>query len=204
MFKKENYICDAVRFQKHSFNNYQIHLLLFSVCGHNSITDVVFVYDIAAIGNQKTQVINYFVYDAVRHFDISRRTIQVGRLTDNCPRQSNIDLTASDDLSAFHRLDFPGFYSLLRNLHSSFTWRQYANQLAVLFIDENTQRIDDIIRFLRAYINHKVLIVAIGNDTMAGKEHLLLSERHRLVRIPAYGDLIASKPKLMEKLCEMV
>jgi len=181
-------------------------IYVLAACGTGSVADVIFVYDAAALGARKSQLLTSFVHDVTRSLQLSPEYLRIGRRTDNCPSVSDIELISAQENDIFVSLTFPGIQMLVRKLYDVFPGRLDAKNLAVLFVDESTQNIETATRYLKRDRNFKVMVVAIGDTSMARIASDLASEplSDYLVNIPTYMSLASSKYEFLQKLCYLI
>lgn len=174
-------------------------------CGSNSVADVIFVYDAPGLGARKARLLTSFVHDITRQLQTTSGKLRIGRRSDNCPN-SNIDLTTDIDLRAFSNIMFPGIETLLGQLRMAFPNRLDAKNLAVLFVDESTQNIELATRVLKGDLNFHVMVIAIGDMSLARVASDLATYPHNdyLMNIPSYMSLNAYRLEFLQKLCYLI
>ncbi|OWF48419.1 Cartilage matrix protein [Mizuhopecten yessoensis] len=175
-------------------------------CGADSLADVIFVYDAAGLGARKARLLTSFVHDVKRGLQTAPDGLRIGRRSDNCPSNSNIDLTTDTNLRAFNSIQFPGIETLLGQLRMVFPNRLDAKNLAVVFVDESTQNIELATRVLKGDVNFHVMVVAIGDLSLARLASDLASLPHNdyLMNVPSYMSLGAYRYEFLQKLCYLI
>lgn len=165
--------------------------------------DVLFTYDSFALGSRKSQMINFFIHDVLNSLDFSNGNLQVGRLTDNCPELTNIPISAGKNLSAFAITTYPGISSLLQKMNSSFSNREDAKKLGVLFLDDSTEGIERAIRVIKMGLDFKLMVIGIGDHKTTDSAGDLCSypKHDYFLQVPKYASLLRIRSKLLDKLC---
>ncbi|XP_060073229.1 collagen alpha-4(VI) chain-like [Ylistrum balloti] len=175
-------------------------------CGADSLADVIFVYDAPGLGARKARLLTSFVHDVTRGLQTASGRLRIGRRSDNCPPNSNIDLTTDANLRAFSNIQFPGIETLLGQLRMAFPNRLDAKNLAVVFVDESTQNIELATRVLKGDLNFHVMVVAIGDMSLARLASDLATFPHNdyLMNIPSYMSLGSYRYEFLQKLCYLI
>ncbi|XP_033750922.1 uncharacterized protein LOC117335108 [Pecten maximus] len=178
---------------------------LFS-CGADSLADVIFVYDAPGLGARKARLLTSFVHDVTRSLQTSSGKLRIGRRSDSCPSNSNIDLTTDINLQAFSNIMFPGIETLLGQLRMAFPNRLDAKNLAIVFVDESTQNIELATRVLKGDLNFHVMVIAIGDMSLARVASDLASLPYNdyLMNIPSYMSLGEYRYEFLKKLCYLI
>lgn len=175
-----------------------------SACSGDKETDVLFAYDASSLGFRKSEVIGRFVYTLVSSLDLSTGKVNVGRITDNCPRYSNVPL--GRDTKLFTDLQFPGIGQLLQSMNQSFPTRLNVKRVGVLVVDESTTGERDAIDFIKKNPSFDLMVIAIGDPYTTGFAADLASDPdfNYLVRVPKYSDLSTAFSQVLDKLCTII
>lgn len=164
----------------------------------------MFAYDAPSLGFRKSEVIGRFIYTLVSSLDFSSGKLQVGRVTDNCPQNSNVPL--GRDTKQFTELRFPGIGELLQSMNHSFPTRTGAKRLGVLVVDESTTGERSAIEFIKKNPKFELMVIAIGDPYNTGFASDLASNPNfnYLVRVPSYSELSTSFSNVLDKLCTII
>lgn len=175
-----------------------------SACSGDKETDVLFAYDASSLGFRKSEVIGRFVYTLVSSLDLSTGKVNVGRITDNCPRYSNVPL--GRNIKLFTDLQFPGIGQLLQSMNQSFPTRLNVKRVGVLIVDESTTGERDAIDFIKKNPSFDLMVIAIGDPYTTGFAADLASDPdfNYLVRVPKYSDLSTTFSQVLDKLCTII
>lgn len=165
----------------------------------------MFAYDASSLGFRKSEVIGRFVYTLVSSLDLSTGKVNVGRITDNCPRYSNVPL--GRNIKLLTDLRFPGIGQLLQSMNQSFPTRlNDAKRVGVLIVDESTTGERDAIDFIKKNPSFDLMVIAIGDPYTTGFAADLASDPdfNYLVRVPKYSDLSTTFSQVLDKLCTII
>lgn len=136
--------------------------------------------------------------------DLSSGKVNVGRITDNCPRYSNVPL--GRDTKLFTELKFPGIGQLLQSMKRSFPTTVNVKRVGVLVVDESTTGEREAIEFMKRNNIFDLMVIAIGDRYNTGFAADLASDPdfNYLVRVPKYSDLSTAFSKVLDKLCTII
>lgn len=203
---------DALYVLKQKTSLFTIHVVSYvycafffvSACSGDKETDVLFAYDASSLGFRKSEVIGRFVYTLVSSLDLSTGKVNVGRITDNCPRYSNVPL--GRNIKLFTDLQFPGIGQLFQSMNQSFPTRLNVKRVGVLIVDESTTGERDAIDFIKKNPSFDLMVIAIGDPYTTGFAADLASDPdfNYLVRVPKYSDLSTTFSQVLDKLCTII
>ncbi|XP_061172938.1 cartilage matrix protein-like [Saccostrea echinata] len=173
-------------------------------CSGDKETDVLFAYDVSSLGFRKSEVIGRFIHTLVSSLDLSTGKVNVGRITDNCPRYSNVPL--GRDTKLFTELKFPGIGQLLKSMNKSFPVSSNVKRIGVLVVDESTTGEREAVEFIKKNNNFELMVIAIGDRQNTAFAADLASDPdfNFLVRVPQYSDLSTSFSRVLDKLCTAI
>jgi hypothetical protein len=170
-------------------------------------TDMMFIYDTAALGPSKAEAISQFIATVVGGLDLWSGFLHIGRITDNCPTGGNFQLSNKLTSADFTSIGFSSYSTLLKKLRragftSEYGGRDDATNTAVLFIDSDMQDSDKTAlneaKALRG--STEVFIVAIGNSPTI-TEFSRTFRGNNYFQVDSFSDLQTSSANFLRKLC---
>ncbi|XP_041363645.1 uncharacterized protein LOC121379208 [Gigantopelta aegis] len=183
-------------------------------CGRGKRTDIMFLFDAAAMGTTKVGVIQDFVADVIQEFNMAQDATHVGILSSNL-HHDDIKLNMYLDRNSLGKdlrsRDYPELSQLVRNLRLySFNpangGRSGAHKMAVLFLDERLRNPAKMMaEILRAkYVNIEIVVVTIGSQYDKSEVLRIATSQNHVISIPSFQTLAKSKEAFVRKFCSFV
>ncbi|GAB1598663.1 collagen alpha-1(XII) chain-like, partial [Argonauta hians] len=184
-------------------------------CGSRQPADILFAHDSSNAGAVNTRQTLSFIKSVVSEFDVDPNHIQVGLLSNNCPRTSGFSFgvhkNKDDVLRSLNSLESSSMTKLIHKLrrhgfHSSKGKRTMAKKIGIIIIDSSSEK--PLTALEEAEIARsqgiELFIIAIG-DSFSKKEIKLLCSSpatEHLFTVRNYQELQNIKNKLLEKICD--
>lgn len=182
------------------------------MCDTRRPADIVFAVDYATIGVKKAKKVLKFVKQSVSMLDIGSDRIHVGVLTNDCPRELDIDLGdhytsdgVQEDLEA---MEMPSQAELLKKARRRSFSRFYGarvdvQQTLVLFVDD---KLDNPTRVAQEAMRTKarkiqIIVVAIGSRLDLKNLQKLATGEDSVIQVNSYDDLSKSREDIFSVIC---
>lgn len=183
-------------------------------CGTRQPADVLFAHDSANAGVYRTKQTLHFIKSLVQEFDIDPEHIQVGLLSNNCPRTSgfsfsahkdknavleSLELKSSDLAKLIHKLRRHGFE--LGNGK-----RNMAKKIGIIVVDSGSEdpvsALDEAQQARSQGI--ELFVIAVGEAFSAEETKMLCSSpaTEHLFKVPSYEELESIRSQLLERICD--
>ncbi|XP_045215666.2 cartilage matrix protein-like [Mercenaria mercenaria] len=173
-------------------------------------TDVMFVYDSAALGPTKSEAISQFIATIVSGLDLSSGFLHVGRVTDNCPTGGNFQLSNRLSAADFTSIGFSSYTNLIEKVRragftSEYGGRDDASRSSILFVDSEMNGLDG--RALSAakelLKSSEVFVVAVGNSQTI-RDFSQSFRGNNFLHVDSYNELPLTSNVFLNQLCYFI
>ncbi|XP_046581489.1 cartilage matrix protein-like [Haliotis rubra] len=182
-----------------------------SACHSDTLADVMFVFDSAAMGSTKTSKLQEFIGTVVDEFNFADGVMRAGVVSRNC-HDGDIELGEHSDKDEFAKdlrnRDYPDLSQVLRKMHRhSFTLehgaREMARRMAVVFVDDKLEIPKGVFHEIEESKNKniEIFVVAIGEEVDIAKVEAMASSPDHVFPIPDYDVLRETNLQLIDVLC---
>ncbi|XP_029648870.1 collagen alpha-1(XII) chain [Octopus sinensis] len=184
-------------------------------CGSRQPADVLFAHDSSKAGAAKTRLTFNFIKSIVGEFDVDPNHIQVGLLSNNCPRSTGFSFGAHknkfDVLNSLNALESSSMAQLIHKLRrhgfqSSNGKRTMAKKIGIIIVDSSSEK--PLTALEEAEIARsqgiEIFIIAIGESFSKKEIKLLCSSpaTEHLFTVRNYEELESIRAKVLEKICD--
>ncbi|CAI9734866.1 Hypothetical predicted protein [Octopus vulgaris] len=184
-------------------------------CGSRQAADVLFAHDSSKAGAAKTRLTFNFIKSIVGEFDVDPNHIQVGLLSNNCPRSTGFSFGAHknkfDVLNSLNALESSSMAQLIHKLRrhgfqSSNGKRTMAKKIGIIIVDSSSEK--PLTALEEAEIARsqgiEIFIIAIGESFSKKEIKLLCSSpaTEHLFTVRNYEELESIRAKVLEKICD--
>lgn len=183
-------------------------------CGTRQPADVLFAHDSANAGVSRTKQTLNFIKSVVKEFNIDPEHIQVGLLSNNCPRTSGFSFSAHKDKNAvLESLELKSsdlaklIYKLRRHgFEMANGKRTMAKKIGIIVVDSGSEdpvsALDQAERARSQGI--ELFVIAVGEAFSAEEIKMLCSSpaTEHLFKVPSYDDLEMIRSQLLERICD--
>ncbi|XP_046581539.1 cartilage matrix protein-like [Haliotis rubra] len=182
-----------------------------SACHSDTLADVMFVFDSAAMGSTKTGKLQEFIGTVVDEFNFADDVMRAGVVSRNC-HDGDIELGEHSDKDEFAKdlrnRDYPDLSQVLRKMHRhSFTLehgaREMARRMAVVFVDDKLEIPKGVLYEIEKAKDDdiEIFVVAIGEDVDMTKVEAMATSSGHVFPIPDYDVLHETNLQLIDVLC---
>ncbi|XP_071117256.1 matrilin-4-like [Haliotis cracherodii] len=182
-----------------------------SACHSDSLADVMFVFDSAAMGSTKTGQIQEFIGTVVDEFNFADDVMRAGVVSRNC-HDGDIELGEHSDKDEFAKdlrnRDFPELSQVVRKMHRhSFTLeqgaREMARRMAVVFVDDKLEIPKRVFHEIEKAKDDdiEIFVVAIGEDVDMTEVEVMATSAGHVFQIADYDALRETNLQLIDVLC---
>lgn len=182
-------------------------------CAARIETDVMFSYDAAAMGTKNARKIQNFIGDIVSNFgNMEDKTLQAGVLSGYCENK-DIHLNRfneKDELkTTLTNIEHKGLDHIAHQLHrhsydESRGGREGARRIAVVFMDESTEKMEILISELENARKKDIEVRVVSVGANVDRESLMrvASKPEDIVSISSYEELELIKDEYIDKFCQ--
>lgn len=171
---------------------------------------MMFVYDTAALGPAKSEVISGFISQIVSNLDLSSGYLHLGRVTDNCPTGGNFQLSNRLAAADFTSIGFSSYSNLIKKVRragftAEYGGRNDATNAAVLFVDSEMNGSDgSALREAKELLgSSEVFVVTIGNSQTI-REFSRSFRGNNYLHVDSYTDLPSAANTFLNQICYFV
>ncbi|KAL5004709.1 hypothetical protein ScPMuIL_018165 [Solemya velum] len=178
-------------------------------CRKGTVADVMFVYDPTSLGADKTQHVTDFVAKVSQKMDVVSDNVRVGRMTENCPTNTDVSLSGPESVTSLKSLQLSGFGNLLlkvarRGFSESNGGRPEARSVAVLFLDTDSKDLRSAFHASKHLSDTNMFVVY--NENVVDMETALkfVSTPDRLMSYSSYAHLSKLQDNFLKMFCSVL
>ncbi|VDI08206.1 matrilin-1-like [Mytilus galloprovincialis] len=183
-------------------------------CGLKGTADMMFCFDSAATGTARSKIVYNFITEITDEFNMNDGDgIRVGIMSRNC-HEHDIhldDYIQKDELmGAINSIEFQGMGPILHNMRKhgfkeSHGGRTEARKIAVLFVDEETEKLDFVFQEAAEAKSQgiEVYVVSIGNVNVDVLRKIASEPvGSHVIKVSSYDDVPLLKEDFVNSVCE--
>lgn len=182
-------------------------------CGLRQKADMMFCFDSAAVGSQRSRIVYKFITELTDEFNMDDSSMRVGVTSRNCHEHDiHLDDYVQKDalLDAINSIEYRGLAPVIHNMRKhafsqSHGGRDEAKKIAVLFVDEDTDKLDFIIKEAEETKKQgiEVFVVSIGQvDISALRKIASEPVGSHVIKVSSYKDIPMLKEDFINSVCQ--
>ncbi|CAC5389271.1 COL6A [Mytilus coruscus] len=183
-------------------------------CGLKGIADMMFCFDSAATGTARSKIVYNFITEITDEFNMNDGDgIRVGIMSRNCHEHDihlNDYIQKDELMGAINSIEFQGMGPILHNMRKhgfkeSHGGRTEARKIAVLFVDEETEKLDFVFEEAAEAKSQgiEVYVVSIGNvDVNVLRKIASEPVGSHVIKVSSYDDVPLLKDDFVNSVCE--
>lgn len=181
-------------------------------CGLRGKADMMFCFDSAATGSARSKILYNFITEITDEFDMEK-SMRVGIMSRNCHEHDiHLDEYIEKDalVGAIHEIEFQGLSPVIHNMREhgfkqSHGGRIEARKIAILFLDEDTEKLDFVINeAIKAKKQDiEVYVVCVGNvDIEAVRQIASEPIGRHVIKVSSYKDVPMLREDFVNSVCQ--
>lgn len=181
-------------------------------CGLRGKADMMFCFDSAATGSARSKILYNFITEITDEFDMEK-SMRVGIMSRNCHEHDiHLDEYIEKDalVGAIHEIEFQGLSPVIHNMRKhgfkqSHGGRIEARKIAILFLDEDTEKLDFVINeAIKAKKQDiEVYVVCVGNvDIEAVRQIASEPIGRHVIKVSSYKDVPMLREDFVNSVCQ--